>query len=550
VGAYILSASDGGFVWTGDYSCVPGTQVYAYTLGGAAGGVSNSASALMAVLGNCPSSGNFNATSYVWINEVSTVAAAYAFSGFATDAKHVSSSGSALAQVGMANAFENATNLATLSTGVALAVTPAGNGVAPQAAVNTLANILAACVASNGPLSSACSTLFLNAQSNGSSGTVPTDTAIAAINIAHNPGAQVSVLYSIASGTTPFAPALFAQPTDFTLAIKFTGGGIDHPAYVALDGAGNVWATNLLRSTVSELASTGAPRSSVTGYTGGGMGEPFGIAIDLEGNAWVSNNSGAGTSEFSSAGAALSPATGFASCGANNSSHGIAIDGLGNVWSANGYGGSGCVAELASAGTALSPASGFGVGYLAVAYGAAVDATGAVWVTNQGGNSLTKLTSSGAPVSPTTGFTGGGLNVPDAVAIDSAGDVWVANAGNSSIAEMSSAGTPLSPGSGFRGGGLYQPQTIAIDGSGNVWVASFLGNNISEFSNSGAAISPPPGYNSQWSRGPDGIAIDGSGNVWVAAYDGNSLVEFIGAATPVVTPLALGVKNNTLGTRP
>jgi len=48
------------------------------------------------------------------------------------------------------------------------------------------------------------------------------------------------------------------------------------------------------------------------------------------------------------------------------------------------------------------------------------------------------------------------------------------------------------------------------------------------------------------------LAIDGSGNVWATnqGFSSYSVTEFIGAGTPVVTPLAVGVKNNMLGTRP
>ena len=46
------------------------------------------------------------------------------------------------------------------------------------------------------------------------------------------------------------------------------------------------------------------------------------------------------------------------------------------------------------------------------------------------------------------------------------------------------------------------------------------------------------------------MAIDGSGNLWVANFTGNTLTEFVGLAAPVVTPIAAGVANNTLGTRP
>ena len=76
---------------------------------------------------------------------------------------------------------------------------------------NTLANILAACVNTPGT-TSACSTLFTNALPGGTTGTQPTDTATAAIDIAHNPAANITALYGLATANPPFSPALSAQP--------------------------------------------------------------------------------------------------------------------------------------------------------------------------------------------------------------------------------------------------------------------------------------------------------------------------------------------------
>jgi len=43
----------------------------------------------------------------------------------------------------------------------------------------------------------------------------------------------------------------------------------------------------------------------------------------------------------------------------------------------------------------------------------------------------------------------------------------------------------------------------------------------------------------------DDAAAEGVTFKWLS-----SITEIVGAATPVVTPISLGVKNNTLGTRP
>ena len=119
---YTTTGTGGSFAITGDYSCAPGQQVYLYALGGNPTypvGSANSAIGLLAALAACPSADSFPSSTYIVVNEVSTIAAAYAFAGFATDAVHVSSSGTVLAQTGIANAFANAANLETLSTGVA-----------------------------------------------------------------------------------------------------------------------------------------------------------------------------------------------------------------------------------------------------------------------------------------------------------------------------------------------------------------------------------------------------------------------------------------------
>ena len=555
LGAYVATGSNGGFSLAGDYTCTSGQQLYLYILGG-----TNSAAGLMAAIGSCPASVSSAITATV--NEVTTIAAAYAFAGFATDATHVSSSGTALAQVGIANAFANAANLASLSNGTALATTPAGNGTVPQAEINTLANILADCVDTSGPGSNGCQLLFTNAMSGGSSGTAAADTATAAINIAHNPGANVTTLYGLAS-TAVFAPKLSAQPNDFIIGLNFAGGGAVYPPYsVAIDGAGNVWFIGIYDS-VFEYASLGVPLSPSTGYTGGGLSNSFSIAIDGSGNAWIANYYEATVSKLSSAGVALSPSAGYTGGGLDVPTS-IAIDGSGNAWIANSN--AAAVSKFSSTGTALSPTAGYMGGGLDGPASIAIDGSGDAWTANFAsavGVTVSKISSAGTAISPSSGFTGGGLYSPRSIAIDSAGNAWIANEDydrvghTGSISKFSSAGTALSPPTGYTGGGLLNPVSIAIDGSGNVWTANL--GSVSEFSGAGAALSPSFGYG--YAEGffdsPQSIAIDGSGNAWVA-NDGNySVSELIGVAAPVITPICAGLPatptvdgSSKLGTRP
>ena len=526
LGAYVLSGSDGSFSISGDYTCTAGQQVYVYALGGDPGlgtGV-NPAAGLMAALGTCPAGGNFmsgtSPITSVMVNEVSTVAAAYAMAGFATDALHVGSSGTTLAQTGIANAFANAANLANLPSGVALATTPAGNGTVPQAEINTLANILAACVNSNGT-ASACSTLFANAESGGTTGTVATDTATAAINIAHNPGAGVAALYGLASGTPPFTGGLTAQPNDWTLPLKVTGGGLSIAHGIAIDGLGNAWVvSNDTRATnVSEFSSSGAAVSPTGGYTGGGLANPMQVAIDTSNNVWVMNdaaNSG-GVTKFSYSGSVLLNlnATQFGngmllSCIAGSPS-GISIDGTGNIWLAGGYAGP-CTLKLSNTGSILSGSNGYTGGGLSSPVGVAVDGSGNAWVASLGG-SASQFSSTGTALSGPAGYyVGNGIWDFNSIAVDASGDAWSAVGNSNVLVKLSNTGATLSGASGYAGGGLYSPGQIAIDGTGNVWVADGGSltsapdavGDVSEFSGAGLPISAATGY--------VGIGADISGN--------------------------------------
>jgi len=556
---YYPTQSGGVFSITNDFTCPSaGSQVYLYAVGGdpGLGDGANSAIGLMAALGTC---GSLSSAPYVVINEISTVATAYAIAGFATDSTDVSSSSSPLATAtDVPNAFATVTNLESLGRGVALPTTPNGNGVVPQATIDTLADILGACVNSAGPTSTPCATLFANAKNGNSQ---PMETATAAINIAHNPGANVATLFGLIGTTWAFQPALESPPNDFTIAITYTGGGLDGkgvaPTGLAIDAAGNVWVPNYGASSVSEFNSNGVPKSG-SPYSAAGLDNPTSVAIDHYANAWIANFNGADISEFNAQGQRISGPPGFTGGGLNEP-YGIAIDTVGNAWVANNGGNSLSEFESnASGGLALSGSSGYGDEVLAGPAGLAADVSGDVWTANYlaGKASIAEAVPSSLAGQPPTVtlYSGGGLNSPFGVAIDGSGNVWATNRGGSgSVSEFTSTGTAISGNNGYSGGGLDNPYGIAIDGAGNVWAANNGGDSdsISEISSGGTAISGPTGYVNVGMFSPYGIAVDGSGNVWVASDDSvGPLTEFVGVAAPVVTPLADGEMFQELGMRP
>ena len=570
----VTTASDGTFTITGDYNCPSATPLtYIYTVGGNSGSGTNSAATLMAGAGNCTHSGF--TSKFIMVNEVSTIATVYAVAGYIVDPTHASTGTSTLSQTGLANAGNTIGNLYTQSTGVALATTEAGNGTVPQAEINTLANILAACINTNGSTApgSACSSLFANALSGGTTGAQPTDTATAAINIAHNPGANVANLFALQGGSPPFIPDLGATPNDFTIGINYTASWLDQPWALAIDGSGNVWVTDELNDSLSELNSSSYGTGAGGGNSGsnswntnspitsGGLanGYPDGIAIDSSGNVWVSNRSNNSLSEFNSSGSPVSNSP-FSGGGLYEPGN-IAIDQSGYLWIANptDASGDGSISKFTSGGSPVS-GSPFSGGGLIDPLGIAIDVSGHIWATNPEEYTLSELNSSGTAMSPGAGWGNSSkMEAPTNLAIDASGNLWVADGSDfiSALSEYTpSAATPpvagaWSSASPIYNGGLGYPWGVAIDGAGNIWMSNSYNSYaaVSEFSSSGAAITPQNstqnGYIIPGAQGaPMGIAIDGSGNVWVANSNGTayghangSVGEYVGAATPVVTPV-------------
>jgi streptogramin lyase len=224
--------------------------------------------------------------------------------------------------------------------------------------------------------------------------------------------------------------------------------------------------------------------------------------------------------------------------------NGLAIDGFGNPW---------FTCNTCASIYKLNPSTS-SVGIFAVQNSGnqtniSIDTSEQTWLGNFNQPAIDVFANSGTPL-PSSPLGCGTCGTPAFVANDNAGNAWIV--GNNL--------TLLSPSEGATnfafGGGLDNPSAVAIDGAGNAWVANTsslsgaTSGSLTEFTNAGMPVSPDAGYLSDSLVTPLSIAVDGSGNVWMRNSGTKTVTAFVGAAVPVVTPLALGVKNGTLGSRP
>lgn len=557
-GPYVATGTDGTFTVPAGLACSTHQQLYLYAIGGTAGANTNTATGLLAALGAC---GGITPATLVTIDEATTVAAAYALSSYAATPTSVSSPNTTAAQTGIANAFLNAASLASLATGQAVASTT--NGTSPQSAVNTLANILNAC-ASSPTGSTSCTTLFAATQS--------TDTASAALAIAHNQGANISQLYALQSAAAPFSPYLTAAPHDFALGVTFSGLQGYGTSGLAIDSNGNVWVLQYPQVYMSvphltQFSSNGIVEQSFdTTCNALTSSTPNAIAVDPSNNVFLLTTSSAtyddsddnpqsySTAQYctlNSSGVMISPPGGYNLGGSQTQS--LSLYNLAIAGDSTAY-----IPSTTLLGRTLNGVATNGSGYVAgnapYTLSDAIDGSGNFWLTSPATNGVVKLSPAGTLLSPANGFIGGGLSIPSNLAIDNGGNVWVINSeagypnAGTSLSKLSTTGAPLF-GSGLTTGPQV-PYSLAIDGANNAWVAS--GYDISgaplsvyELAPSGAtelAISHA-NDSREYLNDPQSIAVDSTGSVWVSNGLDYTVTQFVGAATAVVTPVAANLQS-------
>jgi streptogramin lyase len=526
LGPAVTTDANGNFDLTGRYICISDVPVYlSATLGDPGLGTgTNGAIAEMAVLPSCLTLQANAANIFINVNEVTTAAAIYALAPFMSDLQHVGAP--ANLQTGLLNAMQMAGVLANTSTGTTPGPNLAANASFSIATINTLADIIAACINSNGDTSTTgapCNTFFTNTTIAGL-GFSPQDTVTATVNLVTHPASNVSALYGLVGSTLPFQPTLVSAPIDWTLPIKYTGGGLKTPYGIAIDTSGNAWVTNESGSSVTEFGLGGNVISGANGFTGNGniLGAKA-IAFDSSGSAWVASTAGNSIVKLNTDGSfAANYTSGIDGPAA------IAVNSAGNVWVANFAGNT--VTVLNSSGNTIdgSPLTDGVVVNQPVAI--AIDASGNAWVANTGTETLLKFGSTGTLLSSSgNGYTDGNLGEPVSMDFDSSGNVWLTENALNNINSLTPSGTTESS---TAISGLSGPRGLAVDGANVVWATNAIaGSSLTQFV-PGSLLASFYGTLST----PIGVAVDGSGNVWTTDSGDNSVTEFVGIATPVTTP--------------
>jgi hypothetical protein len=334
------------------------------------------------------------------------------------------------------------------------------------------------------------------------------------------------------------------QGAAMTSSSSYTTSTLSSPGPIAIDTSGNAWICG--KTGLTELNFVGEEYTEFGSPFGGGGLTSAGclnMAIDGSGNIWATNS--ASVVKFDQYGDAVSPSTGYTlALSPTNSNTAtvqepLTIDDSGNVWvGVSGVPGYTSVLSLAELNNAsgepnyLSPDLAGGeldsnfvsTGGNLVQTQIAADKSGNIWVpyapatTGEGlllkvspyGGTGTRDTAS-TVIDCMTGLTGScPLADPVGIAIDGGGTLWIGN-----------------PGSGTNSG--IQPNLTAFNPS--------LANN-------------KPGYvSTSLANQPLSIAVDNTGNVWLL-LNNNTVTEFVGIATPAVTPLSLAVKKQKLGAKP
>lgn len=595
---YVTTDANGSFSLGGDYACTAGQQVYMVALGGnpgLSGGTNNSYIVQMVGMGECPAAGNMAAkVPYLDMDEMTTVAFAYAMAPFAKDEFDIATDNTTAGATAIRIAMANSTNIVDIGRGTIPGVTLTGNstGTTPVNKLTALADILATCVNTTGQLNSGNSSKavyqpcysLLESTVQGFNGVTGTglassgDAAQAMFYLAQNPAINVGSIFNLLP-TTPVWTASQTLPADWSLSIAYKNVLSSRPGNIAFDSNGNAWVSDR-KSMVADESNGGAvvkitPAGVVTRFTnlnnGSANGSIYALSVDPSNVIWALDYTNSQIYRLDETGKWLSTISG----NQLNNPNAISFNSNGSALVLNA--GNSYISRFSASGLAQTAATynqsgADGYGSIGTPQAIAVDTTGNAFVAENGGCACVGILANNTTTEVAYDDYSGTVNSASALAMDASDNAWQAQQNNTIVEDPAYASgsyqdyalnsfkkNPTLQGYYFNlvshggaataeapttlsGGGLNNPVALAFDGAGNLWAANSGASTVSGFNGTTALASN--GFQTGSSGATYGVATDLAGDLWTVNGDG-SVTEILGLAAPTVTPMypgQIGVK--------
>ncbi len=319
----------------------------------------------------------------------------------------------------------------------------------------------------------------------------------------------------------------------------FTGEGglatqaeLDQPSGVWVDASGNIFLTDSLNNRVREVTASNGFIQTIAGdgsgdgdggpATGGLLNAPFGVAVDGTGNLFIADTANSVIREAVAATGNITTVAGTFTAGFDgdglalnvdlNNPNGVFVDGSGDIFIADSQ--NKAIREVINGDltTVVGESDGVLTNVLNYPTAVFVDGSGNIFIADSGNNVIEKVAAvvvEGTPAftvvagTGTAGFTGNGgpattaeLNAPSGVFLDSSGNIFIADSLNDVIREVVAATGNI--------------ETVAGNGT-----AGFSGD-------AGPATSAQLDY-------PLGVFVDSSGNIFIADSNNNAVREVLAA---------------------
>ncbi|MFD2718360.1 IPT/TIG domain-containing protein [Hymenobacter monticola] len=288
----------------------------------------------------------------------------------------------------------------------------------------------------------------------------------------------------------------------------------DEATSIAVDPAGNIYATSFRGYAILKFTAAGTYVSTIGTNDFGGTHTP--IAIDAAGNIFASNRDHSGNSKlykYNNAGTRLNR------WGNLSTYSGLVLDAVGNYYFHDPQ--AGAIKKYSASHQLLTT---YGSSLINV-YAMAVDVLGNVYAlqTSPAGAGIMKFAPDGRQLNTFTNL-GGNINYNSSgngLAVDAAGNMYVTDYYAGCVRKIGPQGQLL-PAIGTSGYGLGQlrlPQAVAVDVRGYVYVADNVGRRVQRFTPNGQVVREYGVRASQGASVPQctvSLAVDGAGNAYVS----------------------------------